>query len=183
MQNIDTILLVLEKAEQILSLVNLPDSTVKKYNELKELTCIKLGIEYFPLRKSSNLYNTYSSYNNDNNSNNKDNYINNYRDISYKKSLIIDYLMEIINKSYNTQDINYNTNNKISNLFNKYNLLDPNVIDYNHDLNLEENNLKEKVINIEYLIDNHSKKKEDYLKVSKIINYYLYFFIIFINII
>ena len=46
MQNVDALLLVLEKAEQILSLVNLPESTVKKYNELKEITCNKLNIEF-----------------------------------------------------------------------------------------------------------------------------------------
>ncbi len=53
MEDVKVLLLVLEKAEQILSLVNLPDSTIKKYNELKEICCSKLRIDFFPLQKLS----------------------------------------------------------------------------------------------------------------------------------
>ena len=51
-ENLNVILLLLDRAEQILSLINLPDSTISKYNQLKELTFDKLNMDFKPLEKS-----------------------------------------------------------------------------------------------------------------------------------
>lgn len=103
MEEIKILLLVLEKAEQILSLVNLPDSTIKKYNELKELSCNKLKIDFFPLQKSFNL----SSQTNksitslDNIKESALTYhINKLKDANNKRGVMIDYLMKIADSSY-----------------------------------------------------------------------------------
>ena len=45
------ILNLLEKAEQILSIINLSDSAVSKYNQLKQLTFQKLNLNFTPLIK------------------------------------------------------------------------------------------------------------------------------------
>ena len=42
---------LLEKAEQILSIINLSDSSVSKYNTLKKLTFEMLNLEFKPLEK------------------------------------------------------------------------------------------------------------------------------------
>lgn len=156
MQDINPLLLVLEKSEQILSLVNLPDSTIKKYNELKELTCKKLNIEFFPLRKSSNLYESYSNTNN--NFSNCVEYIVDYRNMSYKKSLIIDFLVNLLKKAYDYEGDDINQN--LFNIINKYTLLDPKINNYTHDLKLEEENLHNKISNIQEIIAMHINLKK-----------------------
>ena len=42
---------LLEKAEQIISIINLPDSSVSKYNTLKKMTFDMLNINFVPLQK------------------------------------------------------------------------------------------------------------------------------------
>jgi hypothetical protein len=91
MEDVKILLLVLEKAEQILSLVNLPESTIKKYNELKQLCCSKLKIDFFPLQKSSNLYS-----NDTNQSNIYINHIFNLKEISNKKDIIINHILNTL---------------------------------------------------------------------------------------
>jgi len=53
--NINILLQLLDKAEQILSLINLPESTISKYNQLKELTFEKLNLNFRPLERSSKI--------------------------------------------------------------------------------------------------------------------------------
>lgn len=48
---------LLEKSEQIMSLVNLPESTINKYNELKQLTFNKIGLAFKPLINKSSQFN------------------------------------------------------------------------------------------------------------------------------
>jgi ClpP class serine protease len=48
------VLLLLEKAEQILSILNLSDNTIVKYNQLKKLTFEKLSLGFKPLTKHGN---------------------------------------------------------------------------------------------------------------------------------
>lgn len=55
--NMKIILILLEKAEQILSIINLPDSAIAKYNTLKELSFDKIGFEYKPLTKKISMQN------------------------------------------------------------------------------------------------------------------------------
>ena len=42
---------LLEKAEQIISIINLPDSSISKYNTLKKMTFDMLNINFIPLQK------------------------------------------------------------------------------------------------------------------------------------
>ena len=42
---------LLEKAEQIISILNLPDSSLSKYNTLKKMTFDMLNLEFIPLQK------------------------------------------------------------------------------------------------------------------------------------
>ena len=58
---------LLEKAEQILSIINLSDSSISKYNTLKKLTFEMLKLEFKPLEKK------YISASNQTNQNNKNN--------------------------------------------------------------------------------------------------------------
>ena len=64
---------LLEKAEQILSIINLSDSSISKYNTLKKLTFEMLNLEFKPLEKryiKSNIPSP-SSLSNNNNKNSK----------------------------------------------------------------------------------------------------------------
>jgi len=54
-ENTNLLLQLLDKAEQILSLINLPESTITKYNQLKELTFEKLNLNFRPLERSSKM--------------------------------------------------------------------------------------------------------------------------------
>ena len=42
---------LLDKIEQIISIINLPDSSILKYNELKKMTFDMLNINFTPLQK------------------------------------------------------------------------------------------------------------------------------------
>ena len=42
---------LLEKTEQIISIINLPDSSVSKYNTLKKMTFDMLNLNFIPLQK------------------------------------------------------------------------------------------------------------------------------------
>lgn len=50
--NFNLILNLLEKSEQILSVINLSDSAISKYNQLKQLTFQKLNLPFNPLTKN-----------------------------------------------------------------------------------------------------------------------------------
>jgi hypothetical protein len=63
-KQIRLILLLLEKAEQILSILNLPDSAIQKYNKLKEITFSKCSLEFHPLIKKNQNNNNSSPSNN-----------------------------------------------------------------------------------------------------------------------
>ena len=62
-KQIRLILLLLEKAEQILSILNLPDSAIQKYNKLKEITFSKCSLEFHPLIKKNQNNNSLPSNN------------------------------------------------------------------------------------------------------------------------
>jgi len=49
--SISTLLRLLDKAEQILSIINLSDNAISKYNQLKQLTYNKLNLPFQPLIK------------------------------------------------------------------------------------------------------------------------------------
>ena len=94
---------LLEKAEQILSIINLSDSSISKYNTLKQLTFEMLNLEFKPLEKK---YITAPNQNNLNNiDNNNQNNINDSLYLLYfhymKKSMLIDLLINFMNNSNN----------------------------------------------------------------------------------
>jgi hypothetical protein len=94
------ILILLEKAEQILSILNLSDNTVRKYNQLKELTFEKLHLKFNPLTKENsitNIANTNSRYPNSN-LDNIWSIIIKERNLNVRKNQIIEFLIELIEK-------------------------------------------------------------------------------------
>ena len=118
-KQIRLILLLLEKAEQILSILNLPDSAIQKYNKLKEITFSKCSLEFHPLIKKNQNNNNSSPSNNStlrSNINNKTNttfvsdlstistpHINLnqtefLKNINQKKNYLIELLLDLIEK-------------------------------------------------------------------------------------
>ena len=64
LQYIKPILLLLQKAEQIINIINLPSSSIDKYNQLKEISFKKCGLEFTPLVKNENLIKNFNKENN-----------------------------------------------------------------------------------------------------------------------
>ena len=100
---------LLEKAEQILSIINLPESSISKYNTLKKMTYDMLNIEFKPLEKSP-----LSSPTSDNKSISQTNltdeilYILHFLNI--KKTLLIDLILNFIVNNNNVEqekDLNF----------------------------------------------------------------------------
>ena len=57
-QTIKLLLHLLEKAEQILSIINLSDSSTQKYNKLKEIIFNKCNLPFRPLVKKTSISTT-----------------------------------------------------------------------------------------------------------------------------
>jgi len=142
---------LLEKAEQILSIINLSDSSISKYNTLKKLTFEQLNIDFKPLEKRYIKSHTSPpiSTNQNNNNENIQNISNDSLYISYfiniKKSLIIDLMMNYIsNLSNQQQDLNFYLNS-LTEIYN----LSPEIItkkttkDIITDINIEETKMAE----------------------------------------
>jgi hypothetical protein len=112
---------LLEKAEQILSIINLPESSISKYNTLKKMTYDMLNIEFKPLEKK------HISLPNSEKVNNK-----NYNDdilyilyfLNIKKSMLIDLILNFItnNISNNSIEPQQNLNFYLNSLTDIYNL-------------------------------------------------------------
>ena len=117
---------LLEKAEQILSIINLSDSSISKYNTLKKLTYEMLNLEFKPLEKKY-INSSDSSEQNDINTNNNINQNSNDETLyllffhNIKKTMLIELILEfILNNINNTnqeQNINYYLNN-LTDIFN-----------------------------------------------------------------
>ena len=102
-------MLLLQKAEQILSIINLPKSSLDKYNTLKEISFKKCGLEYTPLVKNTELIKN-SIINNSNNSNNNINNIesnekNLINDFSIIKNKLFDIILTYIETNFNSSVI------------------------------------------------------------------------------
>ena len=63
-QYIKPLLFLLQKAEQIINLINLPSSSIDKYNQLKEISFKKCGLEFTPLVKNENFNRNLQKENN-----------------------------------------------------------------------------------------------------------------------
>ena len=112
---------LLEKAEQILSILNLSDSSISKYNTLKKLTYEILKLEFKPLEKK---YISPSSNSNQNivgnnpNINDEALYMLYFQNI--KKSMLIDLILDYlvnINNSNEEPNLNYYLNS-LTEIFN-----------------------------------------------------------------
>ena len=178
-QYIKPLLFLLQKAEQIISIINLPSSSIDKYNQLKEISFKKCGLEYTPLVKNNNLIknlqkeNDNSGNNNINNNNNDLNKIKNNKIIqglSTSKSKLLDLILTFI-ETNNIMNINSNKNNKENKSF--LNISN----DFNTNLNIlkeEINNLiNEKNINIHNTAEMQLNSEENIIlrEKEKMINY------------
>ncbi len=119
----ELLLNLLGKAEEILSIINLSDSSISKYNTLKQMIFEKLNIEFKPLEKkyipSSNTQNQPTK--NDNNINNNDILYTLYF-LNIKKSLLIDLILNYLNNCNNVVDQEKDLNFFVSSLTEIYNL-------------------------------------------------------------
>ena len=97
---------LLEKAEQILSIINLPDSSISKYNTLKKMTFDMLSMPFTPLEKKCI---PPSNVESQNNASDESLYLLHFLNI--KKSMLIDlilnYIMSIDNNNEPNKDLNY----------------------------------------------------------------------------
>lgn len=134
---------LLEKAEQILSIINLSDSSISKYNTLKKLTFEMLQLEFKPLEKKYLTASNQSNQNINQNINNESLYILYF--LNVKKSMLIELILKFIT-NYNDLNDEQNLKNYLNSLTEIFNLSTdgvsnkaPNDIEY--ETKLEESNL------------------------------------------
>ena len=107
---------LLEKAEQILSIINLSDSSISKYNTLKQLTFEQLNLDFKPLEKKyikshTSSFQNNQGLNNENNKNINDDSLYLSYFVNIKKSLLIDLTLNYIeNINKKEQNLNYYLN-------------------------------------------------------------------------
>ena len=159
---------LLEKAEQILSIINLSDSSISKYNTLKKLTFEQLNIDFKPLEKRYIKSHTSPPFSN--NQNNNDENIQNIKDdslyishfINIKKSLLIDLMMNYISNIINQEQ---NLNFYLNSLTEIYNL-SPDIItkkttkDIIADIDIEESKMAELFTKIDQIFVHNFKNNE-----------------------
>lgn len=152
---------LLEKAEQILSIINLSDSSISKYNTLKKLTFEMLNLEFKPLEKryiKSNIPSPSSLSNNNNKNSKKESLVNTNDDslyilhfINIKKSLLIDLMLNYITNTINQEK---NLNYYLNSLTEIYNLSSDIITGKNpKDIELEAKNEEEKMAELFTKID------------------------------
>jgi hypothetical protein len=170
-ENLKTVLTLLDKAEQILSILNLSETTIGKYNQLKELAFDKLGIDFYPLvnkgRKPKSQGSDVNSL-----------LVDKLKFISAQKSVIIDFLFDLIEKmkfednSYMKQylfennlmkELEFNLNNVAKN-FSK------NSDEFEFELKLEDIKIKDFICKTDIYYKNfvNSLSKNDYKKGSNL---------------
>ena len=166
---------LLEKAEQILSIINLSDSSISKYNTLKKLTFEQLNIDFKPLEKRYIKSHTSQPFSNNQNSNNEN--IQNIKDdslyishfINIKKSLLIDLMLNYISNLINQEQ---NLNYYLSSLTDIYNL-SPDIItkktakDITTDIKIEETKMAELFTKIDQIFVNNFENFEKIKKNSE----------------
>ena len=171
-QYIKPLLLLLEKAEQIISIINLPASSIDKYNQLKEISFKKCGLEYTPLVKNVEFIKKFQKNNNINNNNeeNKTKYNEIIYGLSLSKNKLLDLIITFIEANNVTNIIN--NNNKDNKLFLK------NSNEFNINCNLlkdEINKIVNNNINIHIKNSNSNELNEEgnliYNDKEKLLNY------------
>ena len=169
LQYIKPLLLLLQKSEQILSIINLPTSSIDKYNKLKEISFKKCGLEYTPLVKNNNMVKDLQKENKANNNNIEKNSSKDYKiiqELSLSKNKLLDLILTFIetNKFIN---INSNNNSKDSKSF----LDNSNEFNKNCNILKEEINSIIKDKNIKNNTQNNSEDNSIFRDKEKLINY------------
>ena len=112
-QYIKPLLLLLQKAEQIINIINLPSSSIDKYNQLKEISFKKCGLEFTPLVKNENFTRNLKKENINNDSQEKikeNEIITMSLEMSELKSKLIESLLTIIETTNFSTNLNPNKN-------------------------------------------------------------------------
>ena len=173
MQYIKPLLFLLQKAEQIISIINLPSSSIDKYNQLKEISFKKCGLEYTPLVKNIELIKNFKKdYNKDNNNNLEKDRIKYYKiiyELSNTKNKLIDLILAFIEANSFVNLINNKDNKSFLNNSNDFNI---NCKSLKDDINriINENNYNENVISDNNEINNNEESLI-YNEKEKLLNY------------
>ena len=154
---------LLEKAEQIISIMNLPDSSLEKYNTLKKMTCDILNIDFIPLQKRKKDTNE-QNINKENNNNNNET-LNLLYMLNTQKLMLIQLIVDYI-KNNNSVSQRKNLNHFLGSLTEIYNLSKENFNkkteeEILQEINIETNKLSEMFTNIDKIfVDNFDNDKQ-----------------------
>ena len=171
---------LLEKAEQILSIINLSDSSISKYNTLKQLTFEQLNLDFKPLEKKYIKSHTSSfpnnqGLNNENNKNINDDSLYLSYFVNIKKSLLIDLTLNYIeNMNKKEQNLNYYLNS-LTDIYN----ISPDIItkksptDITSEIKIEESKMAELFTRIDQIFVNNFENNKN--NVENIYNNNNYF--------
>ena len=172
---------LLEKAEQILSIINLSDSSISKYNTLKQLTFEQLNLDFKPLEKKYIKSQTSSPFpinqglNNENNKNIFDDSLYLSFFVNIKKSLLIDLTLNYIeNMNKKEQNLNYYLNS-LTDIYN----ISPDIItkkspnDIISEIKIEESKMAELFTRIDQIFVNNFENNKN--NVENIYNNNNYF--------
>ena len=119
LQYIKPILLLLQKAEQIINIINLPSSSIDKYNQLKEISFKKCGLEFTPLVKNENFI---KNLNKENNINESQENLKQENELSEIKNKLIETIITLLETSNISQNLNQKENSFPSTLNNFSNI-------------------------------------------------------------
>ena len=162
---------LLEKAEQILSIINLSDSSISKYNTLKKLTYEMLNLEFKPLEKkyiSPSSDSSQNILNNNPNVNDEALYLLYFQNI--KKSMLIDLILNFIVNNNNLSE-EPNLNYYLNSLTEIFNLSSDTVIskspnDISYEAKVEDTKLAELFTKVDQVFmstfDNLKQMKMNY---------------------
>ena len=153
---------LLEKAEQIISIINIPDSSLEKYNTLKKMTCDILNIDFIPLQKRK-IDSNEQNINKENNNNNETLYL--LYMLNTQKLMLIQLILDFI-KNNNSVVQRKNLNHFLGSLTEIYNLsketfnkkTEEEIL---HEINTETNKLSEMFTKIDKIfVDNFDNDKQ-----------------------
>ena len=119
LQYIKPILLLLQKAEQIINIINLPSSSIDKYNQLKEISFKKCGLEFTPLVKNENFI---KNLNKENNINESQENLKQENELSEIKNKLLETIITLLETSNISQNLNPKENSFPSTLNNFSNI-------------------------------------------------------------
>ena len=119
LQYIKPILLLLQKAEQIINIINLPSSSIDKYNQLKEISFKKCGLEFTPLVKNENFI---KNLNKENNINESQENLKQENELSEIKNKLLETIITLLETSNISQNLNPKDNSFPSTLNNFSNI-------------------------------------------------------------